>query len=401
VGTAMNLPSAIARYLITLAIEQRDLAYLQVSLEGHILSSGGLLTKYSLEKAKVGDAIDQHLLFLAGFFPHPPENEVMQYIQTEQGYVVNVHFITCGHAQAADSEAHRTADPGASAVHWILLLDATAAIKKEQQFQQIANDLTLARQQLTKQVDQAHRQSLSVSHQAISHQPINPINPLLALPDSTEEVNDHVAKQISILVIKVCQSSLRLSQLNDCLADIAQLVSEENGLIHHVFGPTAVALFGLISTSRSPAMQASRAAKRLLYRLADQPSPVQTANRTSDRAADRTADSNATVPNATADPNIPQYRMALGITTGEATIDTLSHAHQRTINVNGPVISTAFAMRNLLQAGTLKESRHHRFPHTLIVDDLTLQGCHAEFSDFGRHQIHQDPASSLYQLILK
>ncbi|MEM6598128.1 MAG: hypothetical protein AAF635_08160 [Cyanobacteria bacterium P01_C01_bin.69] len=129
---AMDLPPAIAHYLLTLATQQPGLAYLQVSPEGHLLSSGGTLKQYGLDLANEGDAVEQHLLFLTGLFPHPPTNEVMPHIQTERGDVITVHFIS------KDSE------------QWILLLDATADLKRQQQFQQVANELTLLRQQVSK-----------------------------------------------------------------------------------------------------------------------------------------------------------------------------------------------------------------------------------------------------------
>ena len=134
---AVDLPDASAHYLFTRATQRQDLAYLQVSPDGCILSSGGTLAKYGLETAKVGDAIDHHLLFLTGFFPHPPELAVMPYIQTEQGAVIDVHFIV------------------ESGKQWILLFDTANELEKQQQFQQVANDAALLRQQLTKQIDAA------------------------------------------------------------------------------------------------------------------------------------------------------------------------------------------------------------------------------------------------------
>lgn len=374
---ALDLPDAIARYLITLATQQRDLAYLQISPDGHLLNSGGVLTQYSLDTVKVGDAVEEHLVFLAGFFPHPPENEVIQYIQTEQGKVINVHFITDDCRQTTDSQPHLTSQPTTQQEQWILLLDAAAEIKKEQQFQQIANDLTLVRQRLTKQINQAHHQSASLSTQATST--------FTTPPNRTQKTDSTLDKQISVLIIRVCQSSLTLTQLNEYFAEMTQLVSDANGLIHHIFGPTAVALFGLVPTSLSPSVQAARVAKRLLSPLMPQLQPTPA------------SDTTTATTESTHYPIHHPHPIEISITTGDATIGTINHANKQTLNVDGPVISTAFVMRN----STLEGNCNNRFPHSLVVDDLTLQNCHTEFSTFSTHQLHCDHPPPLYQLIPK
>lgn len=369
----MNLPPAIAHYLITLATQQRDLAYLCVTPKGQILSSGGTLTKYRLDIAKVGDAIDQHLVFLDGFFPHPDENEVMPHIQTEQGDVIDVHFIAGG-SQLTDTGAHSTASKTASqaataskapAEQWILLLDATAEIKQQQQFQQTTNDLALLRQRVTKHIDQAHHQSLSLITQRASER----------------DIDSNTAQKISVLIIKICQSPFNLARLNDCFADITQLVLDENGLVHHVFGPTAIVLFGLAPTSQAPAVQAIRAAQRLLNRCPPQAGPQL-----------------STTAKAAANEDMARYQMGMSITTGDATIGTIHYGHQQTLNVDGPAISTACAIRDLLPLEGLCHSSSH---HSLVVDAHTLQTGNSELSAFSTYSINRSHPPPLYQLIPK
>jgi len=362
-----NLPPAIAHYLISLSTHQRDLAYLNISPTGTILSSGGALTHYGLEAASVGESIEQHLLFLSGFFPHPPKNEAMPYVQTEKGKVIDVHFTAYSGEQ------------------WILLLNASAQLKQQQHFQQITNDLALLRQRLTKQINQSQHRLQEIVTSETGANETEAAN--AETPQNKTVERSRTTRKVSVLTIKVNQSPFDLTKLNDYFADIVQLILEESGLIHHIFGSTAVALFGLVptaqssttqssttqssttqsSTTQSSATQAARVAKQLLRRFS---SPL------SSHIATAAADS-------------PHYKIGMSIATGDTAVGSIGHSTLKALNVQGTAVSDSFIMHSRIS------------PHSIVVDAPTLQACNTELDAFSRHRLHSGQPITLYQLIPK
>ncbi|MEL7333513.1 MAG: hypothetical protein AAFN12_14805, partial [Cyanobacteria bacterium J06560_2] len=239
----MALPHAIAHYLVTLALQGQALTYWQVNTEGVILRSGGPIKKQGLENARAGEYISDHLFYLEGYFPLSSNQEVIPFIQLAPERTIDIHLLT-----ARDE-------------HWVLLLDSTAEMKRQQQLQQKGNELALLQAAYAK---------------------------LQPIPGISTDSDDEALHTISVLMValfKSCKPESSVKQaiapatLNRCFAHISQVIVEEGGLIHHILGETAIALFGLDpeapskphgkgpqSATLQSAAQSVEAAKRLLYR---------------------------------------------------------------------------------------------------------------------------------------
>ncbi|MEM9483329.1 MAG: adenylate/guanylate cyclase domain-containing protein [Cyanobacteria bacterium P01_F01_bin.116] len=232
----MELAPAIVDYLVAIAT-QDSFAYLHITPNGQLLDWGGELARYSLQNLKSGDPIENHLGFLTGFLPMAAPSEVLPKIHIETDLIVDVHLIK------------------GTQESWVLLMDTTATLKQQQQLQQKGNDLSLLRHQYNKLLNQClAAQSPKISASTISNN----------------------QKDISVLLVKICDltqysqhttPNIILKTLNTYISLITQIIVEEGGVINHILGETAVALFGLLPGHRASPQQAVHAARRIIRRF--------------------------------------------------------------------------------------------------------------------------------------
>ncbi len=375
----MTLPQAIAEYLVTLATQQRELAYLQVTEEGRIVSCGGHLHHYGLQKVEAGEQISDHLSYLTGFFPHPTANEVIHYLQTEQGLTVDVHLMS-----HADEQ-------------WVVLLDSGVEARKQTEIQQIGNELALLRQDYAKLLNQyqhqlgnqySSQQHTGQQHTGQQHagqqhsddQP--PGNQPLSVISGTHSVSllaielyaDAECAQFSTSspssksspFFRKSLPEVDLPTTNQYFAKISQIVVEESGLMHSIFGKRAIALFGLIPTTSHQSVYTSiRTAKRLLQQfsaLAD-PDHVEAGHRDS-------------------------LAIGLGITTGEVSIGPIETSPGvQVLNIFGPAVLAVYELGDVLSPGEL------------LVDAATFTASDRQQADFKRGSPFD--RSGLYRLTPK
>jgi len=313
---AFEVPQAVADYLVEIALEDHDFAYLQVTAKGHLLSSGGNLQKYGLAAIAPGEYVGEAFYYLEGFFPIE-RTEVMQHLQLDCGPVVDIHIV-----QACENKGDG----------WVLLLDTTEEAQRIQRLQQKGNDLSLLRQQYTKLLNQhltpSQQSAKIIDSGAIAHQ------------------------TISVLVIKFCGPQTDplsigkpsiLKAVNASLSFIMQVIVEEGGLINHVLGGTAAAFFGLLPSQQSAPQQAVYAAQRILKQLMAAPhlalSPLQ-----------NLAPSNGeTFEHSQSEP----LGFGASITSGEAAAGVLHSPGYQQLNAVGDPIHAAAQMNHYIQPGTI------------------------------------------------
>ena len=306
----MKLPAAVVDYLVQLSTADHTFAYLSVTPEGQVHGWWGDLAHYGLANLSVGDAIDDHLFYLAGMLPLTTAHEVLPSVHMTEQLIIDTHLVQ-----------------GPQAV-WVLLFDSTAATQKQQRLQQKGNDLSLLRHQYNKLLQQC----LAQSQPAVSPDPA----PL--------EHFDNQQRDISLLLIKICDltrysqqtnPTVTLQVLNQYLAQITQTIVEEGGVINHVLGETSVALFGLLPSEQSPPQQALDAAKRILKI------------------------------NGSEIKNVPDVPGCLGIgggiTTGAATAGIVHHQNRASLNAIGAHIHQLNQLAGLI------------CPNSLVIDRPTYQ----------------------------
>ncbi|MEO1394206.1 MAG: hypothetical protein AAFV90_14960 [Cyanobacteria bacterium J06634_5] len=227
-----GLPPSVAAHLLKLATQGRSLAYFQLTPAGQLISWGGELARYGLSRLKVGDDITQYLFFLEGLFPLCQAHEVLPGLQINAAIVLDVHLLreaACG---------------------WVILLDTTADLEVQQQLQQQGNDLSLLKEKYAKLLN------WPVSWLYTS-KTITPQRQLMSSP-----------RPVSVLLVKVFGAEINgtdsLQTLDTAFAVISQITDKAEGIMHHVLGQSAVAIFGLRPSESPPAVQALLAAKQLI-----------------------------------------------------------------------------------------------------------------------------------------
>ena len=354
-GIAADVPEAIANYLVAIALQNHAPAYLQVTPEGHLISSGGILQKYGLQAIETGDYVGETFYYLEGFFPLA-RTEVMSHLQLEQGPTVDVHII-------ADQARDDTEQAGAG---WILILDTSAEAERLQRLQQKGNDLSLLRQQYAKLLDRSLGDNTTPAQQAEAASQV----------EASEQT-------VSVLIVKFCGPHIdrlsvgkpsTLKAINASLSFITQVIVEEGGLINHILGGTAAAFFGLLPTRQSAPHQAVYAARRVLKRLmAEAPSYSLYPLSPSDPDAD---------------PQTSQIGIGASITTGEATAGILQSQGCRRLNAVGDPIQSAAHIGDRIQPGTI------------TIDQATFEAIHPYQHEFQplKKKSKKSPPLVLYRL---
>ncbi|MEO0948906.1 MAG: adenylate/guanylate cyclase domain-containing protein [Cyanobacteria bacterium J06641_5] len=299
----MSLAPVVADYLVEVATQDRAFAYFHITPDGCLLDWGGELSRYRLRDLQQGDTIETHLFFLAGLLPMSTASEVLPGIHVEVGLIADIHLIS--RAQG----------------NWVLLFDTTATTEQQQRLQQKGNDLSLLRHQYNKLLNQC----------LTSQQSVTPHTEAPALPITSNQ------KDISVLLVKICdltqysQQSTpaeTLSTLNAYISRITQIIIEESGVINHILGETAVALFGLLPGHQSAPKQAVHAARRVTKYFQN----IESLHLSEVDAI---------------------FRIASGITTGQATAGVVRNQGQSSLNAIGTHVHYATQLNALLEPGNL------------------------------------------------
>jgi hypothetical protein len=120
-----DLPAAIRDFIHTLTEDTLAPAYLLVTDEGRLAEWGGELESYGITRLEKNVQVGDRLAFLAGVLPLDTSNVFLPKVQTETGNFVDVYLFQ--------------REQGTR----VLLLDASAAVRKQQVAQQRTYDASL------------------------------------------------------------------------------------------------------------------------------------------------------------------------------------------------------------------------------------------------------------------
>lgn len=120
-----DLPAPIRDFIYALTEDTLAPAYLLVTDEDRLSDWGGDLESYGITGLEKNMQVADHLAFLAGVLPLDAGSVFLPHVQTEAGVFADVYLFS--------------RDQGT----WVLLLDATAEVKKQQATQQRTYDSSL------------------------------------------------------------------------------------------------------------------------------------------------------------------------------------------------------------------------------------------------------------------
>ncbi len=317
----LTLPITVAQHLGAATTEQRSPALLKVTPDGKLISWDGDLQQYGLAQLQPLEPIVNQLFFLDGIFPLQQTRDALPCLQTSDGLAIDVHLFR-------DVEHS-----------WVLLLDASGQTEQTTRLQQKGNDLSLLRHQYSKLLHRFLQQSLTEDH----------TRDLLS-PRSSSRESQAQEQDICVLLIKICEAhppaarssstaapeaTEVLQTFNACLSIITQIVVDEGGVLNHIFGETAVALFGLLPSQQKAAEQAVYAAKRMIQKFQNVTQTMGPLHR-------------------------PQLGLGTGITTGTAASAIVRTQHYSALNAVGNTVHRAMQLTDILQA------------NQILIDEATL-----------------------------
>ena len=121
----MELPPPIREFIDILNEETLAPGYLLVNDKGDLVEWGGDLDAYNVTGLQAGLNAGEHILFLSGVFPLAGQNMTLPRVQTRPGIFADIFIFR------------------REAGIWILLLDATAEVRRRSRLQQKAYDSSL------------------------------------------------------------------------------------------------------------------------------------------------------------------------------------------------------------------------------------------------------------------
>lgn len=233
-----DIPAVVLSYLSNLIVESRSLAYLLVAKDGALLSWGGKLLAYGIDRLQAGELVCKQILWLEGLLPLSDSPLVLPRTNIEQ-LCADIHLL-----------------PGVEG-DWVLLLDASGERDRYQLMQQKGNDLSLLRNQQAKIINQYLDKETKA----------NLAQGLLDLNEQGER------REITILAARICDFTAysennlpekTFKTLNLYLSPIVQSILDEAGMIDKIIGDTVISLFGILPSTHYPPTQAIAAAFQMI-----------------------------------------------------------------------------------------------------------------------------------------
>lgn len=295
----LSLPHALSQYWLVYSLEQSDPAYFHVTSSGQIMNWGGAIERYGQPLLERGQMMGEQFPFLAYSFPLENVTESMQWIETESGLILDVHF----YFEASEG--------------WILFLESGDEARKVQSLIQQGNELRLLRQ----------------NYDNIVQRQLTP-EKLSSVLESLLNLHPDLSGRVSIMQVRLNLSEAyeegasegALEVLNRQLKEVFKIAIEEGGWIHHVFGQTVAILFGLFPSSLDSAQQAIHTAHKL----------------------GQTLQTSLNLSSAT-----PKMTLGVGVTTGDMGIDVRPVKNRKIFHMIGQTILRAEDMFAMIRPGLL------------------------------------------------
>jgi class 3 adenylate cyclase len=226
-----SLPTRLAALIVESAIERHSPAYLRIDGDRAIVGRGGALAAYGLEAIELGADAEGHLPFLANLLELGDDAILLPSVELRDERHADIHVV---------------ADEGG---HWVLLLDRSAEVAERRLAQQLANDVTLMRDELTRGATSDGRIEGSLDRRETAI--------LTAVFDG---LGAHAVR------LDASDARETIGRYGRC---VARPVADEGGVAGDLNGESLVAAFGLVPASGVPAERAVVAATRALALAAE------------------------------------------------------------------------------------------------------------------------------------
>lgn len=234
-----SLPTPLLDYLHTTILKPRTPAYLLVGKDGRLSDWGGRVEAYGIPGLQKGRDIGAQVPFLAGLLPLENTPLTLSCVKIESGLSADVYLV-----------------PGTEG-DWVLLLDATPEEAHISLLQQKTNDLALLRQEQSKLWEHDRNPNIvdPVTPGSSALQPRGERRDVTILFSSIREFSAYSTTQPPAGVMRTLDRYLRA---------LLHSVIDAGGVVDAVRGETVTAVFGVLPSSHSTAVQAITAALQMI-----------------------------------------------------------------------------------------------------------------------------------------
>lgn len=229
-----DLPEPVAAYVSGVALGEQPLAYLRLDAEGRVAHTGGRVGQFGLEGVE-GRPAELVLDCLVGLLPAEGPPVTLPAVEVARGIHADVHVVE--------------ADAGA----WVVLIDRSERIGERRFAQQLANDMSLLREELARrpQSDGAWETRFTVAESGerrVASVITARLDGVATAPDSPVEL---------VQAAGFFGRAMRRAVVDDA------------GVVTSSTGDRLTAVFGALPTTLSPAVLAAGAAVRVAGAVAD------------------------------------------------------------------------------------------------------------------------------------
>jgi class 3 adenylate cyclase len=235
-----ELPLPVAEYLRAYLWQEKTVAYFLMDEQGKILDWGGPLDALNIAVPKSGQDVAEVLLFMEGLLPLDKASIKLPCVKTSSDVSVDVHLF-------------RT--PGG---YGLLLLDATSRETDLSRLQQKAHELALLREKQAKIIDVYTGDGLAEEVLGLNLRKPGERKNITILLSDIRGFRKYAEKRNPPRVLQV---------LDAYVSAMGQAVVEEGGVVDKIIGDAVMALFGVLPSALSPAVQSLNAASRILQKI--------------------------------------------------------------------------------------------------------------------------------------
>ena len=305
-----EFPLPIVDYMCAHLWGEKTPAYFLMDKQGKVLDWGGALGALRMVPPKPGQDIADILLFMEGLLPLDKPSLQLPYVKMKPDISVDVHLF-------------RTAEG-----YGLLLVDATCRETDLTRFQQKAHELVLLREKHAKIIDKYLGKGLAEQVLGPNLRKAGERKSITILLADIRGFRQYAEKRDPLRVFQV---------LHEYLSAMIHAVVEEGGVVDKIIGDAVMAIFGILPSSLSPAVQSLNTASRILENIKL-------------LAKERVG------------VDLERLHVGIGVASGEVVMGILGVGERRALNVIGDCVNVAVCLED------------RALPGQVIIDKATFDG---------------------------
>jgi len=343
------LPSAIVNDLIKLSLRDREIAYLEIDLQGMLLQCDGELLIFGLDHLKTGQPAESQWGLLTGLLDAEALPLYLPFVQTSHSVTADIHVFK------RDERI------------WVLMMSTEEKRRYHQAFQQNVYDLRLQ-----------HTRQTSILNQHLGREIVE------RLEDSLQDIEQNGERRELTILFADLRNFTRYSEnhapetvfetLNTYLSRMIPMVLHNQGVLDKIIGDEIMAIFGLNEDKEQAAQNALITAQQILLE-------IELLNRQRRQQGQI------------------QMQVGIGIATGPVSLGVLGSQNRKSLTVIGNHVNLAARLQSQAQGQQMfiDENTYRLTPMLALPFQTRRVSLKGYSSDLRVHAMHLNEMPNLKQ----